>query len=348
MALASGHTVEVLEELARLIRDFKGYNYKKGFVRLTPGSWFFPKTFLNFADNYYKFKFHPNDVVIATYPKCGTTWTQEIVWTMRNNPDLDNSSKDSLHVNVKFPFLEADMLSPPINNSSSEDKALLLKQFHMICPRRNTGDGLCLQLAECAPHPRTIKTHFPFSLLPPSLVDTCKVVYVARNPKDLLVSYHHHARITFAQAFNGTWEDFVQYFVDGNLMYGNYAEHIKEAWEKKNHPNLHIIFYEDLKANVMGELKRLDTFLGTKLTPQQLANVARHASFQEMKKRGVMDTKENHIITNVEITKKEGGFFRKGETGDWKNKFSPELEAKVDAWIEKNMKNIGVDFKYSI
>ena len=39
---------------------------------------------------------------------------------------------------------------------------------------------------------RLIKSHLPFEFLPPKLLDTCKVVYVARNPKDVAVSLYHH------------------------------------------------------------------------------------------------------------------------------------------------------------
>merc|ERR1712106_376233 len=47
--------------------------------------------------------------------------------------------------------------------------------------------------AENAPSPRVIKTHLPFEFLPPKLLDTCKVIFVGRNPKDVCVSsYHHH------------------------------------------------------------------------------------------------------------------------------------------------------------
>lgn len=30
------------------------------------------------------------DVVVAGFLKTGTTWLQEILWTMRNNPNLDH------------------------------------------------------------------------------------------------------------------------------------------------------------------------------------------------------------------------------------------------------------------
>ena len=35
-----------------------------------------------------------------------------------------------------------------------------------------------------------IKTHLTFEMLPPALLDTCKVVYVCRNPKDTVVSFY--------------------------------------------------------------------------------------------------------------------------------------------------------------
>lgn len=50
-------------------------------------------------------QFKTSDVVVMTWPKCGTTWMQEILWTMRNNPDLTclDSGKP---INVRVPFLE--------------------------------------------------------------------------------------------------------------------------------------------------------------------------------------------------------------------------------------------------
>lgn len=38
---------------------------------------------------------------------------------------------------------------------------------------------------DALPSPRYIKSHLPLSYLPPNLVDSCKVVYVARNPKGI-------------------------------------------------------------------------------------------------------------------------------------------------------------------
>ena len=39
---------------------------------------------------------------------------------------------------------------------------------------------------------RIIKCHLPMEMQPKDLVEKCKVVYVARNIKDMAVSWFHH------------------------------------------------------------------------------------------------------------------------------------------------------------
>lgn len=60
---------------------------------------------------------------------------------------------------------------------------------------------------------RFIKTHLPFSLLPPSIMnEQAKVVYVARNPKDVIVSYYHLSRLYRTTGYVNDFEQFWNYF----------------------------------------------------------------------------------------------------------------------------------------
>ncbi|XP_063612538.1 sulfotransferase 1E1-like [Penaeus indicus] len=338
MKFQSGHQATALEgeEWERQKSHWLGYT--EGLVRFSPGGWVFPTTFTKFADKYYNFKFRPTDVLVHTWAKSGTTWTQEIVWTMRNNPDLNNPMAD-MNVNARAPFLEFDMFH--VHGKKTNDN--FLENFQRLCPGKDPANGMFLQMSEGLRDPRTIKSHLPLSLLPPSLLDTTKVVAVLRNPKDVIVSYHHHCRLLNVHGYVGSLDDFVQYFVDDDLVYSPYWLHVKEVWEKREHPNLHIMFFEDMKADIMKELRKLDGFLGTGLSDEQLDNVARHTGFSAMKGRAG-DRAPDHV--NKEVMTKDGGFFRKGQSGDWKNKLSPEMEEKVNKYIEEKIKNIGVPFKF--
>ena len=60
--------------------------------------------------------------------------------------------------------------------------------------------------------PRFIKTHLPMSLLPPKLLDTAKVVYVARDPRDVAVSCYHQSKLFKFWSCSGSFKDFWNLF----------------------------------------------------------------------------------------------------------------------------------------
>lgn len=60
---------------------------------------------------------------------------------------------------------------------------------------------------------RFIKTHLPFKLLPPTVMEEkAKVVYIARNPKDVVVSYYHLNKLYRTQGYVNDFETFFKYF----------------------------------------------------------------------------------------------------------------------------------------
>lgn len=69
-----------------------------------------------------------------------------------------------------------------------------------------------LQLARI-PSQRFIKTHLPMTLLPPKVLDTSRVVYVARDPRDVVVSFYHLNRLIRTQGYVGDFKTYWNYFV---------------------------------------------------------------------------------------------------------------------------------------
>jgi len=62
---------------------------------------------------------------------------------------------------------------------------------------------------------RFIKSHLPIKLLPYGVLEQgCKIVYVARNPKDVAVSYYHFVKNIPLFGYEGDFEQFVDLFID--------------------------------------------------------------------------------------------------------------------------------------
>lgn len=56
------------------------------------------------ADKVKNFKVFSDDIWVASFPKCGTTWTIEMVWLINNNMDFEGAR--SVKADDRFPFLE--------------------------------------------------------------------------------------------------------------------------------------------------------------------------------------------------------------------------------------------------
>jgi len=176
----------------------------------------------------------------------------------------------------------------------------------------------------------------------PRLLDTCKVVYVARNPKDTCVSTYKFFRLFRDLDFQGDVELFAKYFMDGNITESPLMEHLIEAWNLRHHPNMCFIFYEDMKRDLRSQIHRVAEFLGKSYSDDQVDKLASHLHIDNFK---------NNPFVNMEqfrgteaMHNDRGSFIRKGKTGDWKNHFTPEMNAEFSKFIAEAMK--GTDLKF--
>ncbi|NWR71360.1 ST1C1 Sulfotransferase, partial [Centropus unirufus] len=272
------------------------------------------KPMCNIWDQVWKFKARPDDLLIATYAKAGTTWTQEIVDMIQQNGDVEKCRRATTY--RRHPFLEWYMPEP------STDR---------------------LELAEAMPSPRTIKTHLPVQLVPPSFWEqNCKVIYVARNPKDNLVSYYHFHRMNKGLPDPGTWEEFVEKFMAGKVLWGSWYDHVKGWWKAKDKHRILYLFYEDMKENPKREIQKILKFLEKDVSQEVLNKILHNTSFEIMKENPMANyTAEFRGIMDHSISP----FMRKGTVGDWKNYFTVAQNEKFDKDYKKNMADTSLVFR---
>ena len=277
---------------------------------------------------------------------------QELVWQIVNKVDTETARKLPLY--ARSPFLEMEGLMRPehletiINSKGSdvndEKGSMMVKLLTET-----------IKLTDEMPSPRVIKSHLPFEMLPPNLLDTCKVIFVCRNPKDCCVSFYHHYQTFPEYMFKGTFADYAKMFMDGTLEFGSYWTMLKvltiicnisiemiainvklifqSAWKRKDHPNMKIMWYEDMKRDLIAIIKDVSKFIGYHMTELKVLQLDDHLyidNFREVITEGFGDPTMRKFI-------------RKGKVGDWKNYFNEENNKLWDKWIAENLD--GTDIK---
>nr|CAD7605823.1 unnamed protein product [Timema genevievae] len=204
--------------------------------------------------------------------------------------------------------------------------------------------GNSVDLVESMASPRYIKSHLPLELLPAQLdVVRPKMVYVARNPKDMCVSYYHYCMLV--HNLKGSFQDFCELFLKDRAPVGPIWNHILGFWKRRNDPNLLFLKYEDMKRDQAGAIRQTAQFLGKTLSESDVKVLTEHLSFNKMK--------QNPAVNLEPIIAKKNGpdylnstslrFIRKGEVGDWRNHMEPDMVARFDAWTEENLRGTGLN-----
>lgn len=280
------------------------------------------------------YKPRPDDIILSTYPKCGTTWAQHILVLI---------------------FRQGEPMISPM-------------QFFAAAPFLELAGA---EGSENMPRPGAIKVHLPYHLTPRS--DSAKYIYISRNPKDCCVSYFHHMKDSPIHLFNGTFDEFFEYFISGNIDFGDYFDHLLGWYAHKNDPNVLFMTYEEMKENHEGSVLKMASFVDDKLyaeplrnDPQKLKNILKYSSFNYMKKtvnegmEEMFDMSREHLLqsdmppqlkkmfASVPIPSadsnepKSVNFVRKGIVGDWRNYFTKEQSRRIDEKFDERTKGTDI------
>ena len=270
-----------------------------------------------FWDN---FPVRSDDIVISTYPKCGTTWTQRIVGMMV----FGSAAPFPVHGSSPWP----DFRIPP--------------------------PGAMLGLAESQTHRRFLKSHLPFDALPQ--YEGVKYIHVARDGRDSAMSFFHHksnytadtiARLTElsnadpkfgdGDSYDFTPQDPAEHFAawvdgpeddQGDPGVG-YFEIENSFWAARHDPNVLLVHYNDLKADREGEMRRIAGFLGIELPVDLWPEIVEAAGFTAMKSAA------EQLMPQAGGVWKGGGntFINKGTNRRWEEVCRPDDLARYEAKV---------------
>ncbi|XP_049544014.1 luciferin sulfotransferase-like [Anopheles darlingi] len=274
------------------------------------------------AESIKQMQVRPDDVWIVTYPKSGTTWTQELVWLVCHGLDYQKAQEISLE--ERFPFIELGGIRElPVTMNPLRDA------FEM-------------------PSPRFIKSHLPPAFLPNALWTVQpKLVHVRRNPKSVAVSYYHHS--VSLDCYRGTLENFVRSMMNELSYYSPYHRHLIEYSELR-YPNMLSLCFEDMKRDLPETIRKVCQFFNkTDYSEAQLLQLAEHLSFDKMRENAAVN-KRDWVAYNLRQTNRsdklnDGNmqFIRRGEVDGWRNEMPKSLVEEFDGWVKRNIP----DDKYS-
>ena len=261
-----------------------------------------------------KFTLASTDVVIATYPKCGTTWMQQICLLLMLGSDAPNF--DPM---VEAPWLEMAVSKAATGQGAAESGTPGIS-VEELC-RRNAG-------AES----RVWKTHAPRKFAPWRAANPgAKVIVVSRHAKDCAVSMLHHTRNIPGFGFTGGWDVFAELFLSGRVESSCFWEWHAGWWAASTRggagePEILWVTFEALKADLLGEVRRISEFLGLRRSEEELAAVAARSTFAAMKAEA--SARDAAKAAAGKAVKKE--HFRAGVVGGWREVMTPEVAAAFD------------------
>ncbi|XP_030565356.1 estrogen sulfotransferase-like isoform X1 [Drosophila novamexicana] len=267
-----------------------------------------PERYMESAQRIHAFETRDSDVFVVTFMKCGTTWMQELAWLLLNQ--LDFEAAKSSYVMERSRFLE----------------------YSAITPQSYDTITACEEMVS----PRLIKSHLPAQLLPQQVWQQGrKIIYVARNPKDVVVSSYHF--LNGIKMWKGDLDTFVNEFMKDEILYTSFWSHIVDFWRMRNEPNIFFVTYEEMKRDLRAVVKRLCKFLSVDdVKDNQMEQLLQHLSFDNMK--GSKYSNLTGLLRTTQNTTKDFEFMRRGVVGSYNDELSAEHRQKLDKWTSDFLK----------
>jgi hypothetical protein len=196
-----------------------------------------------------EFRVRPSDVIVATFPKTGTTLVTWICHQLRTGGDLNF---ETLYEVVPWPTLSWDLGYDPNVDGS---------QFN----------------------PRVFKSHLRMA----SIYRGCKYVVTIRDPAKTALSFYNFflaKKVPLALEMDVSTFVMDTPFVKGREGRASLWEYYQEYHILRDCPSVLVLVYEDLVKDMPSSIRMLAKFMGIEVSPELVLKVANMSTKEFMAK----------------------------------------------------------------
>lgn len=185
-----------------------------------------------------------SDVIISTYPKCGTTWMQQIVHGLRSG-----GSMDFVEITQVVPWLE---LMPDMGLEPAAPQVAM---------------------------PRAYKSHLNYDDVPKG----ARYLNAIRDPADVLMSMYRFFDGWRIERGTISVRDFALQFFINRPASARYWNHLLSWWPQRHREELLLLCYEDMLEDPRSVVMRIAQLMSLPCTGAVFERALQQSSFAFMK-----------------------------------------------------------------
>lgn len=256
-----------------------------------------------------------NIVWLASFPKSGNTWFRCFLSAVIDGViNINQLQTDGIFSGRQLFDATFDIDGRLLNEQEIKNRMPKVIRYYA---------GRSHKLLFCKIHDAYSKNQKGFPIIPSDV--THKVIYLIRNPLDVVASYANHNNCSIDKAIgminkpNGYLARQKNGLNINNqlpqLMY-SWSGHVK-SWHDQKEIEVITIRYEDMKSKPLTTFSRAISELGLVVSEEQIAQAIELSKFEKMKEaEDIEGFREKNI--------KSKSFFRKGQVGGYKNELTKD------------------------